>query len=448
MASLDSQRQFVGIASDPPTPEVRALQGLKIDDYGTGGHAWGPSLSAAGGPRGQTDASAGLRGCLGVFPGVPGVAPPGGAGLRTESSSRSRRFVEVAISRPSSSVVWLATSACTVMMRVNSSTWSCSLVTRSSTSARGTVTRPSNLLDKLDFAWLQPRRPMDVTVNRLLRCARLGGELTGSSPGEGMRPACTELPCLLREPFLARVLGMKVAPKPTAPLLEAALSGGRELPLRVVSAKVSLRNRFIAIWQSRELIIFLVRKELKVRYKNSVLGFLWSFLNPALVLLVYYVVFKYFLENHIDLFAIYLFAGLLPWNLFNNSLLSSAGVLVAQAGIVKKVSFPRGDPRSRPGGTSICYFFFQACIMVCFLVGFGVMPIGSSCPSSCSRSPVTSCSPRRSPSSSRLSRFISVTSSISSRSCSWPGFSAPHRVHVHNGRHQVAPARRPSGSIS
>ena len=140
--------------------------------------------------------------------------------------------------------------------------------------------------------------------------------------------------------------------------------------MRVVSAKVSLRNRFVEIWQARELVIFLVRKELKVRYKNSVLGFLWSFLNPALVLLVYYVVFKYFLANHISLFAIYLFAGLLAWNLFNNSLLSSAGVLVAQAGIVKKVSFPREILALAQVGTAICYFFFQACIMVAFLIGF------------------------------------------------------------------------------
>ena len=125
---------------------------------------------------------------------------------------------------------------------------------------------------------------------------------------------------------------MKVAPKPSAPLLSASAVGAPRAPVRVVSAKVSLRNRFVEIWQARELVIFLVRKELKVRYKNSVLGFLWSFLNPALVLCVYYVVFKYFLANHISLFAIYLFAGLLPWNLFNNSLLSSAGVLVAQAG--------------------------------------------------------------------------------------------------------------------
>ena len=165
---------------------------------------------------------------------------------------------------------------------------------------------------------------------------------------------------------------MKVAPM--APLLAARAGDERQLPSRVVSAKVSLRNRFIEIWQARELIVFLVRKELKVRYKNSVLGFLWSFLNPALILCVYYVVFKYFLNNHILLFAIYLFAGLLPWNLFNNSLLGSAGVLVAQAGIVKKVSFPREILALAQVGTAICYFFFQACIMLAFLIGFRVMP--------------------------------------------------------------------------
>jgi ABC-2 type transport system permease protein len=168
---------------------------------------------------------------------------------------------------------------------------------------------------------------------------------------------------------------MKVAPK-VAPSADVGLrrGDGRVLPSRVVSAKVSLRHRLAEIWQSRELIAFLIRKELKVRYKNSVLGFVWSFLNPALILGVYYVVFKFFLPNHVELFAIYLFAGLLPWNLFNNSLISSAGVLVANAGIVKKVSFPREILALAQVGTAICYFFFQSCIMVAFLVGFQVVP--------------------------------------------------------------------------
>jgi ABC-2 type transport system permease protein len=147
-----------------------------------------------------------------------------------------------------------------------------------------------------------------------------------------------------------------------------------DLPQRVVSAKVPLGTRLKALWASRELLGFLVRKELKVRYKNSVLGFVWSFLNPALVLLIYYVVFKYFLRNNTPDFALYLFAGLLAWNLFNNSLLSASGVLVSHAGIVKKVAFPREILALAQVGTAICYFFFQTCILVVFLVGFQVLP--------------------------------------------------------------------------
>lgn len=128
------------------------------------------------------------------------------------------------------------------------------------------------------------------------------------------------------------------------------------------------------IWASRELLGFLVRKELKVRYKNSALGFLWSFLNPALVLMIYYVVFKYFLHNPTPDFALFLFAGLLPWNVFNNSMLSAAGVLVAHAGIVKKVAFPREVLALSQVGTAIAYFSFQTCILAAFLAGFEVMP--------------------------------------------------------------------------
>jgi len=160
----------------------------------------------------------------------------------------------------------------------------------------------------------------------------------------------------------------------TAPVSAGQPGEERPTPSRVVSAKVSLRQRLVDIWHSRELILFLIRKELKVRYKNSVLGFVWSFLNPALILGVYYIVFKYFLPNHLADFALYLFAGLLPWNLFNNSLLSSAGVLVAHAGIVKKVSFPREILALAQVGTAICYFFFQSCIMLVFLLGFQVQP--------------------------------------------------------------------------
>ncbi|MGH9296920.1 MAG: ABC transporter permease [Acidimicrobiales bacterium] len=154
----------------------------------------------------------------------------------------------------------------------------------------------------------------------------------------------------------------------------AAVLSRAEMPQRVVAAKVDTVTRLREIWAARELLVFLVRKELKVRYKNSVLGFLWSFLNPAMILLIYYVVFQYIVPNHVPDFAIFLFCGLLPWNLFNTSLLSAAGTLVAHAGIVKKVAFPREVLALAQVGTAVCYFFFQTCIMVVFLAAFHVLP--------------------------------------------------------------------------
>src|SRR5215471_6062947 len=72
--------------------------------------------------------------------------------------------------------------------------------------------------------------------------------------------------------------------------------------------------RLAQIWRYRELLVALVRKELKVKYKNSALGFFWSLLNPALYLVVFYIVFSYFLPSGIPFFAIFLLSGLLPWN--------------------------------------------------------------------------------------------------------------------------------------
>src|SRR5439155_965183 len=82
-------------------------------------------------------------------------------------------------------------------------------------------------------------------------------------------------------------------------------------PTRVISNRTSVRQRMAEIWRFRELLVGLVRKELKVKYKNSILGFVWSMLNPALYLVVFYVVFQIVLKNGIPGFAIFLLSGLL-----------------------------------------------------------------------------------------------------------------------------------------
>jgi ABC-2 type transport system permease protein len=161
------------------------------------------------------------------------------------------------------------------------------------------------------------------------------------------------------------------APVDTA---RAARASGVDLPARIVSSRVNLRTRLRDLWRARELFVFLVRKDLKVKYKNSFLGFLWSMVNPAVVLGVYYVIFRYVLKSNIPDFALYLFSGLIVWNLFSVALSSATGIIVQSAGIVKKVAFPREILPLAQVGTASVFFFFQAIVMIAFLVGFQYAP--------------------------------------------------------------------------
>jgi ABC-2 type transport system permease protein len=143
---------------------------------------------------------------------------------------------------------------------------------------------------------------------------------------------------------------------------------------RVVSPTINWRQRLREIWLSRELLIYLVRTEIKVKYKNSVLGLVWSMIAPAITLVIYLLVFTLIAKNGIPRFALFLFAGLLVWNLFQTSLLTGTGAVVNNAGIVKKVSFPREILALASVGSASVFFFFQAIVMVIFLAAFQSPP--------------------------------------------------------------------------
>jgi ABC-2 type transport system permease protein len=137
---------------------------------------------------------------------------------------------------------------------------------------------------------------------------------------------------------------------------------------RVVTPTISVRQRLREIWLSRELLIYLVRTEIKVKYKNSFLGLIWSMVAPAMTLAIYYVVFQLILGNKMPDFVIFLFAGLLLWNLFQLGVQTGTGVVVNNAGIVKKVSFPREILALAAVGSACVFFFFQAIVMVIFMI--------------------------------------------------------------------------------
>ncbi|MEX0592729.1 MAG: ABC transporter permease [Nitriliruptoraceae bacterium] len=105
--------------------------------------------------------------------------------------------------------------------------------------------------------------------------------------------------------------------------------------VRAVSA------RPMELWRSRELLGQLVRKELKVRYRNSALGFLWSMLTPALMTVVFSVVFTLVVPIPVDQFPAFFLAGYLLWQFLQNSCQGAIHSIVGNADLVKKVYFPR-----------------------------------------------------------------------------------------------------------
>ncbi len=124
----------------------------------------------------------------------------------------------------------------------------------------------------------------------------------------------------------------------------------------------------------RGLIQSLVARELKARYRGSVLGFFWSFFNPLLLLLVYSFVFKYVLPARFtavgEHYELFLFCGLLPWTWFSSSLLESSGVLIAGGNLIKKVLFPAEILPIVTVLANMVHFFFGLTILAAFLLWF------------------------------------------------------------------------------
>jgi len=129
----------------------------------------------------------------------------------------------------------------------------------------------------------------------------------------------------------------------------------------------------------RALIGALVARELKARYRGSVLGFFWSFVNPLLLLLIYNFVFTTVMPGArgagLEPYALFLFCGLLPWTWFSSSLMESSSVLISGGNLIKKVLFPAEVLPIVTVVANMVHFFFGLPILVAFLIYFDA-PIG------------------------------------------------------------------------
>jgi len=128
------------------------------------------------------------------------------------------------------------------------------------------------------------------------------------------------------------------------------------------------------LYRYRALIGTLVLRELRARYRGSVLGFLWSLLNPLLLMLVYVLVFAVYLRVPMEKYAVFLFTGLLPWLWFASSLGHATGVIVGSGGLVKRILFPAEILPLVSVLANLVNLLLSLPLLFLFLLLFGVRP--------------------------------------------------------------------------
>src|SRR6195256_4832796 len=131
------------------------------------------------------------------------------------------------------------------------------------------------------------------------------------------------------------------------------------------------------LFRYRGLIQSLVARELKARYRGSALGFVWSFVNPLLLLLIYSFVFTTIMPNRVpglQPYSLFMFCGILPWTWFSASLTDASGSLIAGGNLIKKVLFPAEILPIVSVLANMVHFFLGLIILLAFLIGYRHWP--------------------------------------------------------------------------
>jgi ABC-2 type transport system permease protein len=120
------------------------------------------------------------------------------------------------------------------------------------------------------------------------------------------------------------------------------------------------------VWQRRQLLALLIRREVRAKYKDSILGLGWSLIRPLIQLAIYYVIMGVFLGMRVSIpnFAIFVFTGITLWTLFQEILNTGSGSVLANAGIVKKTQLPREMFPLASVGSALVNFCFQLAILL------------------------------------------------------------------------------------
>ncbi|MFC1815387.1 ABC transporter permease [Thermodesulfobacteriota bacterium] len=150
-----------------------------------------------------------------------------------------------------------------------------------------------------------------------------------------------------------------------------------QIPLTIIEHSkgwipVDLRE----IWKYRELLYFLTKREIQVRYKQTVLGGLWAIIQPVFTMVVFTLFFGRLAKMPSDgiPYPIFVYAGLLPWTYFANAVSASGNSLVGSANLISKVYFPRIIIPSSSSLAGLLDFFIAMLVMLAMMIYYQVTP--------------------------------------------------------------------------
>lgn len=137
-----------------------------------------------------------------------------------------------------------------------------------------------------------------------------------------------------------------------------------------------MQSELKELWRFRELLYTMVQRDLKIRYKNSALGFFWSLLNPALTVAAMSFVFTNFIGFSIPNYTAYLFAAYLPFIFFQNCLMDSAQTVIVAMPLIKKIYFPREILPLASVISNFVNFTMSMAVFFLFLIGVYIFHTG------------------------------------------------------------------------
>lgn len=129
---------------------------------------------------------------------------------------------------------------------------------------------------------------------------------------------------------------------------------------------------FKSLYEYRELLKTSISKDIRGKYKNSVLGILWSFLNPLLQIAVYAIVFPLIMKSNLPNYTVFLCCGLIPWNFLSSAISRASFTMIENGNIIKKVYFPREILPLSIVTSEAVNFMISTVIILAFVVGYGM----------------------------------------------------------------------------